>query len=168
MGVRCGWRYLEVSLLAMQILIQLPTNRQSYGRLAYGDFWAECYGQADLMAAIQHGNPQRDPLKPYGDTPLGRYRAVLGTVTPPLRSYGPHRVIELQPIDGDALKAAHAGRDGLWIHGGAPAPDGIGLRPTHGCVRLSDRNQGELVSLLEAAGVAACECEITVMVKKGT
>lgn len=154
----------------MTIQIQLPINRQFLGRITFGGWWAECLGQADLMAAIQHGNPQRNPLKGYGDTPLGRYRATLGPAhssTPAdLRSYGPHRVILLQPLDGDALTAAKNGRDGIWIHGGAPAPDGIGLRPTHGCVRLSDRNQGELVALLEAAGVAACECEISTMERK--
>jgi len=151
----------------MNITISLPLNRQFPGRITCGSWWSECLGEADLMAAIQHGNPQRDPLKGYGHTPLGRYRAVLGPAhasTPAdLRSYGPHRVILLQALDGDALTAAKNGRDGIWIHGGAPAPDGIGLRPTHGCVRLSDRNQGELVALLEAAGVAACECEITTM-----
>jgi len=148
----------------MTITISLPLNRQFYGRITCGSWWAECLGEADLMAAIKAGNPQRDPLKGYGHTPLGRYRAVLsgkwGENPGPLRSYGPHRVIELHPIDGDALKA---NRPGLAIHGGAPAPDGIGLRPTHGCVRLSDRNQGELVALLEAADVAACECEISTM-----
>jgi len=148
------------------IQILLPTNRQKYGTLTCGDLKAQCCAQSDLMAAIKAGNPSRDSLKPYGNTPLGRYRGTLGAVLQPERSYGPHRVIELQALDGDALAATKNGRDGIWIHGGAPAPDGIGLRPTHGCVRLSDRNQGELVALLEAAGVAACECEISTMERK--
>lgn len=139
----------------MQITISLPSNRQKYGTLTCGDFKAACCAQSDLMAAIKAGNPSRDALKPYGNTPLGRYRGTLGAVLQPERSYGPHRVIELQPLDGDALTAAKHGRDGLLIHGGDLAPDGINLRPTHGCVRLSNRDQKLLLDILEAAGTPA-------------
>lgn len=139
----------------MLITISLPANRQKYGTLTCGDFTAACCAQSDLMAAIKAGNPSRDALKPYGNTPLGRYRGNLGSVLQPERSYGPHRVIELHPIDGDALHAAKNGRDGFLIHGGDLAPDGINLRPTHGCVRLSNRDMQFLLDILEAANAPA-------------
>lgn len=150
----------------MTISILLPADRRHYGVLDFGEHKFRCLGEADYTAACAHGNEHRDPLKPFGHTPLGRWRAVLGGhwgITPgPLRSYGPHRVIELHPIDGEALQAQRNGRSGEAIHGGDLAADG-GLRPTHGCVRLSNDDQAALVAAMEAAGIAACECEISAM-----
>lgn len=117
-----------------------------------------CLGKADNYAATQHQNPTRDPLRAYGNTPTGQYRCTLEPAAPSdpgdLRSYGPNKRILLTPTGGQALRAANAGdpgepddghRAGLMIHGGAPGDRG-GLRPTHGCLRLSNDDMAALVA----------------------
>lgn len=112
-----------------------------------------CLGKADNPAATKHGNPDRDQLKPYGDTPTGEYTAALcvnaGGISPTasdLRSFGPHKRLMLTPKSGNALEAAKNGRGGLMGHGGALATGG-GLRPTDGCVRFDD----DTMAVIEAA-----------------
>lgn len=143
----------------MPIVISAPRNRYNWSRLSYGKFSAPCLTCADPKDAAAHGNDGADPLKSYGHTPLGRYRGVLGPVQAETRSYGPNRVVELQALDGDALKAARNGRSGIWIHGGDKTDKGY-LRPTHGCVRLADEDMAHLISLLEATGQAAFTVEV--------
>jgi lipoprotein-anchoring transpeptidase ErfK/SrfK len=95
-------------------------------------------GLADQHDATEAGNPSRNPLAHNGDTPTGTYQAdLMSTPQLPVHSYGIYPPIRLTPCAGDALKAAEAGRSGLLIHGGAPSATG-GLRPTHGCLRVSD------------------------------
>ena len=110
-----------------------------------------CLGRADNEAAALHGNPDRDPKRSFGDTPTGEYR-VAKTVPhsgeTDIHSYGAHPSLLLDPQTGDALLAKQAKREGLMIHGGAPSTAG-GLRPTHGCIRLSEDNQ---LALLNAVG----------------
>jgi lipoprotein-anchoring transpeptidase ErfK/SrfK len=67
------------------------------------------------------------------------------------REYGPHGFIELTPTSGDALTAAKNGRYGLRIHSGAKNQFGA-LRPTHGCLRLSDEDFLALRQAIEALG----------------
>lgn len=134
----------------MKITITLPADRRQLGVLLVDDppFECRCLGLADSAAAFAHGNPKRDPLKHYGDTPLGSYEASLGGVMQPRRSYGPDPVVILHPSSGDAEKAALAGRSGLLIHGGDPAADGKSLRPTHGCIRVDNSSQKQLVEMI--------------------
>lgn len=102
----------------MTIRIQFSRNRLERGFLAVAgtDFGCPCLGRADQEAAKKVGNPSRNPLRRNGDTPTGTYRAWIGRVillSP--RSYGPHPVIRLDPISGDALEAKRNGRSGLLI-----------------------------------------------------
>lgn len=143
---------------------RLPHNRRQAGTLELLDQSGQvlhrcpCLGLADQLAAAGAGNPQRDPTRQYGDTPAGRYRVTLGRVLEPARSYGPGRVLVLDPLDGQARQAAANGRSGLLIHGGDPSPAG-GLRPTHGCLRVSNHDQARLAELLEGAGAITLELE---------
>jgi hypothetical protein len=57
----------------------------------------------------------------------------------------------LRPTGGQALTSATNGRVGLLIHGGAPGTGGR-LRATHGCIRLSDKDQAGLMAAIAAAG----------------
>lgn len=143
---------------SLTIEIVLPKDRSKYGGLtvsAVATF--RCLGKADNAAAKRQGNPQRDPLKQYGDTPTGVYIGTLG-VTYKGRTYGEFPVIMLSPVSGDALRAQDkGGRSGLWIHGGDPRNGE--LRPTHGCVRVDDSTQKILVELLKASGN---RCEVVV------
>jgi hypothetical protein len=93
---------------------------------------------------------------PYGDTPTGTY-AILGLeatgdgTNRASHNYEPNGAIRLNPTDGDAATAAALGREYLLIHGGDPNPSGL-LRPTNGCIRLSNP---DMVSLLNAIAVEA-------------
>lgn len=103
-----------------------------------------CLGKADNARATQAGNRARNPVKPYGDTPLGRYRPAPITVFSPhhprLGAYG----IELIGEAGPAL-VAMAERTGLWVHAGRG--DGR-LVPTYGCLRLLDRDMAAMARLV--------------------
>lgn len=138
-----------------KLLISLPDDRTQLGTLVVCDELGEilagpfvCDGKSDNAAAIAAGNPDRDPTKPYGDTPLGEYIGRLEYVEASpanRRSFGPPDesgkipIVALEPIEGisQAWRAYLNGRRGLAIHCGDPNGEG-GLRPTHGCVRLSN------------------------------
>lgn len=139
----------------MRIEINLPANRNLPGWLRILDatgaslFGCACLGKADNLEARRRGNPNRDPLKPYGDTPLGQWR---GRISPkPMadtRTYGIHPVIMLTPVGGDALAAHDLGRRGIWIHGGALR---IGsLRPTYGCIRVANEHMAAILEIFSA------------------
>lgn len=128
------------------------------GKRLSGPF-AVC-GRADDLSARDHKNPERNPLLPFGDTPFGDYR-----VTGVLESgegtdysseeYGPAGIVLLQPRNGDAALADANGRFVFFIQGGDPSPDG-GLRPTNGSLRLYNRDQKRLVSLLQRTQGSIC------------
>lgn len=155
----------------MDIEIKLDSDRRKPGMLIIpGILAVPCLCKADNKAAAKAGNPTRNPLYRNGDTPTGTYIATLdgpwSHTKAMLRSYGPHKVLRLRPIGGDALRCAKSdenpdGRDGLAVHGGAFAADGKSLRPTHGCPRTSNPHQAALVSILEVSGETEHKVEIT-------
>ncbi len=150
----------------MNILIHLDRDRRKPGRLVIeGLIDVPCLGRSDQKAAAKVGNPTRSPMLRNGDTPRGVYMARVGlayaSAASQRRTYGPYRVIRLTPQAGECLTAMRAGRAGLLIHGGDPAADGKNLRPTHGCVRLSNEHQAALLSVLEMSGEAIHLVEIT-------
>jgi hypothetical protein len=142
----------------MKIQIALSKDRSILGNLQVFDDAGvvvlgpvDCLGQADQGDAHAHNNPTRDTTRQYGNTPTGGY-AIAQLVThsggeTDLHTYGSYPSILLDPLSGDALKAKQNGRSGLMIHGGAPGLNGR-LRPTHGCVRLSESDQRDLVSIV--------------------
>lgn len=147
----------------MSLRATLPPDRAQAGTLRVLDghdvrLECPCLGKSDNAAAAKAGNPTRDPLRKMGDLPTGAYRArpglSLARDAASTRSYGPHPVIALEPLAGDALRAKQNGRSGLLIHGGALGPNGK-LRPTLGCLRLSNDDQESLVVLLDGKD---CEC----------
>ncbi len=128
--------------------VVLPKGRMSEGTLtatlASGETRTfRCLGRSDSSAAKSVGNPNRDPLKRFGDLPTGTYRATLIPPAPAeaARAYGPGVRWVLDGIAGDALQAKKNGRYGILIHGGsvgAPMPPNA-LRPTHGCLRVDNK-----------------------------
>jgi L,D-transpeptidase catalytic domain len=144
----------------VRIEVSLPTNRQEIGtlrilnldngRTLLADI--PVLGRADRAAAAAHGNPSRDPLRPYGDTPLGTYQVVRVHTTGPNTayspdSYGPNGGIRLEPTGGDAFVARANGRTGLMIHGGRDRGNGR-LVPTNGCLRVSDADMQRIIDTL--------------------
>ena len=127
--------------------ISLPKNRLLPGTLMAVSNEGEvlldppraCLGLADSAAAVQHGNKDRDPLRPFGDTPLGRYRVTVIPAAQNTHSYGICRRLLLTPFQGPCVEAESNGRRGLEIHEGDENPNYVSwkfLRPTDGCVRV--------------------------------
>jgi len=154
------------------ILIELPADRSKLGQISLKNqdqlLWgpAACYGKADGQSAADHGNPTRDPLKPFGDTPLGTYACVIGhpAVTPKIaHSYGPNGYIVLSPVSGPAKIAEQNGRFGLLIHGGDLNAAGK-LRPTFGCVRVPNDRLRFLMAKIEPLMKTGVQCQIVPLV----
>lgn len=145
-------------IMTFRIVIKLPADRTQEGILVlYRDDLTvsvmRCLGKADNQRAAEAGNPHRDPILPYGDTPLGAYApASLEILNPPHPRMGSY-VIPLTGIGGDA-KAAMAARAGLAIHAGRGDER---LVPTYGCVRLLDRDIEGLRLHLDGARIDAIE-----------
>jgi hypothetical protein len=150
---------------AVEGTIHLEEN----GSLIAGPF--PVCGRADMVAAKSHGNPSRNPLLPYGDTPSGHYR-VIGTLPSgdgtarPKKYYGPNNVLVLAPTGGDAALADANGRFHILIQGGARGPDQR-LLPTNGSLRLADKDLEKLVQVLGIGKIVECECEVRIRPVKG-
>lgn len=130
------------------INVELPENRNYKGDLylwnTYGDlvFNCECLGRSasnDSMYVY------------YGNTPTGVYTGYLYGPMSNTYSYGPYKVINMT---GQAGVIIESGRSGIWIHGGDPSTDPsktyYPLRPTYGCVRISNNNQFYLQNAIQA------------------
>ncbi len=151
-----------------RMIIELPADRNRCGALTLiaasgkricGAFPVAARASDALAAA--HGNPDRDPLFRYGDTPTGSYRVnrVLrsgrGTGFSAAR-FGPHGLILIEALSGDAACAEANGRFHLLIIGGELAPSGQ-LRSTAGSLRLHDDHQRRLVKALAAHPDLRCD-----------
>ena len=139
---------------SLRIEVSLPSNRALPGWLRLLDargnplYACPCLGKADNAEAIARRNPTRDPLLPFGDTPLGQWEGRISAK--PMADtavYGVNRVITLRAVGGDALQAAKNGRAGIWIHGGSTRMGR--LRPTYGCVRVADEHMAALLKILD-------------------
>ena len=164
-----------------RLIIQLPADRTGFGTLRLignggstvaGPFRA--LGRADRKTAAAKGNPTGDPLKPYGDTPCGTFNLIDIVQTAEgtridVSKYGRHGAIRLRPAEGQAARAGRAGRTGLMIHGGEASPGGD-LRPTNGCVRLSDDDMRLLLEAIARVTISegpplVCMIEETAIVR---
>lgn len=131
-----------------RIIVELPLDRNYCGRLSAFDESGRLLcgpfavaGRAGDALAQANGNPKRNPLLRYGDTPFGSYRAVRVA-----RDAG---VIVMEAVSGDAALAEANGRYRLFIQGGAPAPNGA-LRSSAGALRVSDGDLAALIAVLGA------------------
>lgn len=142
----------------ISIMIDLPVNRNLPGvlRVIAPSYYGAgpdkqllpdmaCRGKADNRAAAAECNPERNPLRPWGDTPSGDYHATRIELFEARHSSLGVGWIPLTGASGDALQAMENGRSGLGIHAGR----GNGaLMATHGCVRIRDRDFDALVRVL--------------------
>lgn len=143
----------------MKISIKLPKNRVNEGLLQVMNDDAvlaefPCLGKADNGAAKLVENLDRNPLKPFGDTPLGTWTAEFDRgIGLEERTYGEFGVFKLTPTSGDALTSHQPpyNRKGIWIHGGVPGIYG-NLRPTYGCIRVRDKVIKEILNLIKIHG----------------
>ena len=143
----------------MWIDLRTPRSRTRYGRLEVraaargAALTAPCPAVVAADPAIAAGldNPDRDPLRPGGPPPFGRYRlsqvvSTRGLAAEARAEYGP-AALAFEPLDGDAATAESYGRLLLLVHGGELGADGR-LRPTTGGVRLTDADIGALADLV--------------------
>ena len=142
----------------MKLVATLPRNRNIPGELVAfdddGNVLHRCpvLGKADNLRAAREGNPTRDPLRRFGDTPTGLWRCGKRGPVPPASTYGVHPVVTMTPISGDALRAST--RSGIWLHGGGPGRNSATafLRPTFGCLRVADDDMGQIWTLARTFG----------------
>jgi len=142
----------------MNLVAILPKDRSQTGTLEawnagtlVGSF--SVLGKADNAMARQKLNPTRDPVKQFGDTPVGTWRMTCGACQLDVGTYGTEPVYTMWPLSGQAL-ASHSPanrRAGIWLHGGEPNAAG-GLRPTYGCLRVSDVTMAALHALTAKHG----------------
>ena len=125
-----------------RILAFLPKQRATPGLMHLFDHdgvllhTCPCLGKADNDRALNEGNPDRDPILPYGDTPSGDFKPCkVERFDPPHARIG-WSWIPLYGASGDAMRAM-IGRTGLGIHAGKGDDR---LVPTYGCVRIRDRD----------------------------
>lgn len=156
----------------LRIQIRLPEDRKKAGNLSLfvdGQLMAgpfNAVGKADGNTATARGNPERARLLQFGDTPLGGYAVGALLATGPEtpygeRSYGPNGAVRLVPTSGEALEASQiGGRSGLLIHGGDLNAKGL-LRPTNGCVRISNTDMQELMVAIRLNENPLEACEIS-------
>jgi hypothetical protein len=159
---RSGYSAVAASIT---LKVELPKDRKRVGRLwvlnesgkVEGGPWP-VLGKADGETAKRKKNPNRAPLAQYGDTPTGAYSIVGGIrvgdgTSFSKKSYGVYGALRLAPTGGDAKLAKEiGGRTGLLIHGGDLGANNR-LRPTNGCMRLSNTDMKALLDTLVATAV---------------
>jgi hypothetical protein len=154
-----------------RIVVHLPANRDfagiltvesSVGRRLAGPFAVG--GRADDKLASRNGNPERNPLLLFGDTPIGKYRVAeiipSGDGTPyPSSEFGTEGIILLEPEAGDAALADANGRFGIFIHGGAARRRS--LCATEGSLRLTNTDLRQLIGILRQWTGTLWHCVVT-------
>ena len=152
-----------------KIIARLPAERDFSGLLEIqgpngktvaGPF--NLCARADDQLAKAGNNPDRNPLLPFGDMPLGVYRVIqilkTGNGTPyGSEEYGSSGIVLLGARQGDAVLADANGRFGFFIQGGRLSRNGA-LRPTNGSLRLSDRDMRAFLNVLRPLGEIDCHC----------
>ncbi len=156
-----------------QITIRLPSNRDFVGTLKLEDAKGKLIAGPFQVCARAHeelaranGNPDRLPILPFGDMPLGEYQIsqiVKSGPSTPYHSdeFGSAGIVFLQPKHGEAALADANGRVFFFIKFGAHSPNGA-VRPTEdGSLRLSNRDQRRFIGVLRRIGESTCRCNIT-------
>lgn len=147
-----------------RIYINLPSNRDKKGTLSLYDengryvYGCECLGRGS-GSAVSSGN-NTDWWLENADTPTGDYEGRIIGVGSPTSSYGPYSRVNMTALyNGDhADIAAHSGdyRLGIMIHGGNPETNTSAswypLRPTYGCIRVSNTDQKNITDLIKSYG----------------
>lgn len=144
-----------------RITVILPHDRAVPGTLTATDAagnplsgpWP-ALGRADDGLASTRGNPGRNPLHPFGDTPTGEFE-VVGRLPahedPRAREiFGNLGALTIRPASGQAMEADANGRTQFLIHGGPTLQ-----AATDGSIRIPDEAMTELLSLMPANPGAA-------------
>lgn len=123
------------------IRISFSSNRAQFGTLTLYNASGTSQMSISCLGKSAYGY---NMYTTNGDTPTGTYTGYLYGPVPPESSYGPYQVVAMDGVSGVIVSS---GRSGIWIHGGDAASTGAStypLRPTYGCVRISNSNQSIL------------------------
>ncbi|MET1174540.1 L,D-transpeptidase [Paenibacillus amylolyticus] len=145
------------------IVAKFPSNRETQGTLEvlnsmnkpiFGPVPALGRGTNDKET---NGDNHNNWKLINADTPTGEYETSIDAANPDVSTYGPYKLVRLDPaISGDAKIAQDLGRKGFLIHGGDletnTSRTWYPLRPTLGCIRISNENQQKLIEAIEASG----------------
>lgn len=148
--------------LNYHIIVNLPVNRDfkgtlkvynGNGDLVYHPVPVLGRGSNDALNNYNHANQ----LMRNADTPTGvaKTRIIPEGLSP--STYGRSKRVHLyQGISGNFLEAEKRGRSEILIHGGETTPPkGLAwypLRPTYGCLRLSEIDMKNLIIVLKDLG----------------
>ncbi len=138
----------------IHLRVIFPKNRNLLGWLQVG---VDGVMVAEFRALGRGSRGAGDTsLQTKGNTPTGEYsgQEVVETSQWNQSSYGPWGAVRLDPTAGSALLAEMLGRTGLLIHGGSLANRGPwkdSLKPTYGCIRVSNDDMKSLREIIEEA-----------------
>lgn len=125
-----------------KITVSLPVNRDYKGTLRLYRADASLFTSFECLGRSESNDSM---YVVYGNTPTGTYTGYLDGPSSPSSSYGPYKVVNMTGVSGVIVES---GRSGIWIHGGDPETNQnltwYPLRPTYGCVRISNTNQSSL------------------------
>ncbi|TKH43879.1 L,D-transpeptidase [Paenibacillus sp. FSL R10-2782] len=148
--------------MGFHILANFPANRDYKGILkVYNDSGTLVFGPVEALGRGSNdeanGGDHTNWKRKNADIPTGVAKCKVYAKGSSEYSYGPYKRVWLnEAVSGNFLIAAQNGRDEIMIHGGDPAPSSSAtwypLRPTYGCIRLSNSNQKALIQILEANG----------------
>lgn len=155
------------------IVVSLPTNRNHLGSLKV--FNKQGYMVMQPVPVLGRGSNlttnnfnHNNRLMQNADIPWGSSRTRIIERGAPAETYGVGKRVHLyKAIDGEMLEAEKKGRSEILIHGGKITPKRgtpwYPLRPTYGCLRLSEENMSHLITVLTHLG---SEGKITVTEQK--
>lgn len=148
--------------MGYHIIANFPSNRDYKGTLkVYDDSGKLVYGPKDALGRgsndAANGKDHTNWKLKNADIPTGVANTIIHTVGGSVSSYGPHKRVWLnKAVSGNFLIAEKNGRSEIMIHGGDPATDTAltwyPLRPTMGCIRLSNDDQKGLIDVLVKNG----------------
>lgn len=130
-----------------KINVQFSADRSQFGSLALYNASGISQMSISCLGKSAYGY---DMYTTNGHTPTGTYTGYLYGPVSPESSYGPYKVIAMTGVSGVIVES---GRSGIWIHGGSPASTGSAtypLRPTYGCVRITNANQNTLANKISS------------------
>ncbi|MET1174529.1 L,D-transpeptidase [Paenibacillus amylolyticus] len=148
--------------MGYHIIANFPANRDNKGSLkVYSDNGTLVFGPKDALGRgsndPKNGNDHTNWKLQNADIPTGVAKTVVYAKGSSESSYGPHKRVWLnQAVSGNFLIAEQNGRSEIMIHGGDPATSSslpwYPLRPTYGCIRLSNADQKALIDVLVQHG----------------
>jgi hypothetical protein len=128
-----------------KITVALKTDRTKFGTLTLYNAGGTSQMSVNCLGLSASGD---NMYTYYGNTPTGTYTGYLYGPVSPSSSYGPYKVVAMDGVSGAIITS---GRSGIWIHGGDAASSGsptYPLRPTNGCVRISNANQNTMATTI--------------------